>query len=262
MRETTLKSAINKKLGMPSHRLRNIILATVLAFVCLSIGFISGTNMAYSVAYNEGAKVGYSSALIDVANLLQQKGITLDWINNVDGSYLLTVSLPNGQSAQANIAVNLVLEHRDKDGNLISVERGAGTFTTLGKNWTLAQISDIANVVQSNTGINDTQAALYLADSTDMSGASVASIILPNEITNTGMERKKSTTDAFVSTGVFTVSCVKTASGPIVPLGWGLNYAVYTDFSGQSLIAYDATPGSKNMVASDTLTETWTVTIS
>jgi hypothetical protein len=243
------------------HRNFKWFLVLIMAFLCITVGFIAGTNMTYPVAYDEGVKVGYSSALIDVANLLQRKGITLDWTNNADGSYVLTVSLPNGQIAQANIAANLVLEHRDKNGNLISVERGAGTFTTLGKNWTLAQISNIANIVQSNTGINASQAALYLADSTDMTGVSVASTILPNEITNKGMERKKSTTDAFVSTGVFTVSCVKTATDAVIPLGWGLNYAIYTDFAGASLIAYDATPGSKNMVNGDTLTETWTITI-
>jgi hypothetical protein len=244
------------------RKLITMLSCVALALLCLAGGFIAGTNMAYPIAYEQGATDGYNAALIDCANLLQQKGITLDWTTNADGSYNLTVRTPDGATAQATIVVNLLLEWRDQYGNLKDTTHGAGTFTTLGKNWTVAQISSIADVVQSNTGVNASQYALYLSDSTDMTGAAVTSVILPNEIVNTGLERAVATSKNWVSTGVFNCTVTKTATGAIVPLGWGLNYADYTSSATyrNSLIAYDAAPGSKNMADTDTLTETWTVT--
>ena len=238
-----------------------IILSTVLIAVALTGGFLAGTLSSYPVGYKDGATVAYNQALADVAGLLQQQGITLDWHTNPDGSYTLQVITGSGQVARANIAVNLIVEWRDSNGKLLETGRGAGTFTTLGKNWTVAQLSSIANVVQSNTGVNATQYALWLADSTDMTGAAVGSEQLPNEITGSGLGRLEATSKTFISTGVFTCAVTKTAGATITPLGWGLNYAANGTYV-KSLIAYDAGPGAKAMVSGDTLTETWTVTIS
>ena len=220
--------------------------------------------MAYPVAYKEGAQVGYSAALVDTANLLQQRGITLDWNQQTDGSYKLVVHTPDGQTSQINVAANLIVEIKDKNGNLKETARGAGTFTNLGKNWTIQQIGSVANVVGTESAPNATRMAYYLSESLTSAGIGVTSQILPSEITDHGLQRAAATSSTFISTGSWNCTLVKTvATGAQSPLIWGLNFTPYADATtgGNSLVAYDTTPGTKALALGDTETETWTITL-
>jgi hypothetical protein len=59
---------------------------------CLTGGFFLGQTFTYPVAYNTGARSGYNQALLDVSNLLQTTGVTLDWNQFTNGTYKLTVT--------------------------------------------------------------------------------------------------------------------------------------------------------------------------
>ena len=50
-----------------------IATVTILLTLVAAFTFVVGTNMAYPVGYNQGATVGYTTALSDVANLLTAK---------------------------------------------------------------------------------------------------------------------------------------------------------------------------------------------
>lgn len=224
-------------------------------FVCYDIGVQDG--------YNTGAVVGYNGALKDVANLLQMKGITLDWSSNTDGSYTLKVITANGQMAQVTVAANLVVEQY-RNGRLISSGRGAGTFTDVGKNWTVQQISNLAGIV-GGTGINTTSIAKYLGDALNTTSATSTTYMLPGEYNSTAGLHRQTGTCSYVSTGVYSVTVTKTANATATTQLWGLYCLPYsaTDTSEQySLVAWD-TGGyaAKNLVSADTLAETWTITL-
>ena len=252
--------------------LKTFAAMALVSIICLAGGFVIGTNMAYNVAYNQGAKEAYNAALKDVAGLLQQKGITLDWQTKDDGSYVLTVTAPGGgQIAQVIVRADLVVEQR-RNGQLVSSGRGQGTFTDLGKNWTVQQLGNLTGAVLAGTYINKTTAAMYLGNANNLTVMSgTAYYQLPGEYNTTnGLGRTTNSTAAlgptWKSTGVFTVNNTFTVATASSTVGvWGLYYGPYsaTDFSTcYSLIAYDATPGTKNTVVGDTLTESWTVTVS
>jgi hypothetical protein len=242
------------------------LIAGVFIFLMLSsaFGFVVGTNMAYSVAYKEGALVGYTAALTDTANLLQQQGITLDWNRQADGAYKLVVHTPSGQTSQITVAANLIVEIRGADGKLKETARGAGTFTDTGKNWTIQQIGSVANVIGTESAPNATRMAYYLSESLTSAGIGTTSKILPSEITDHGLERAAATASTFISTGSWNCTKVKTVTtGTQAVVVWGLNFTPYADTntSGNSLVAYDTTPGTKNLAVGDTETETWTITL-
>ena len=155
----------------------------------------------------------------------------------------------------------MILEVRDANGVLKESARGAGTFTNLGKNWTICQLSNVANVVGTRSAPNATQYAAYLSESETAAGIGVTSQILPSEITNHGLERAVGTSSTYISVGSWNVTKTKTVTtGSISPLIWGLNFGTYAS-DPNSLVAYDATPGTKNLALGDTETETWTITI-
>lgn len=233
-------------------------------FLCSMFAFVAGTNMAYNVGYNTGAKEGYSSALVDTANLLQQKGITLDWKQQADGTYQLTARTPDGQTSQLTLAANFIDVIRNNQGQLKETARGAGTFTNLGKNWTLQQISKLTNVLGTESAPNATQYAAYLGESASSTGLSVTSLVLPSEITDHGLQRVVGTTSTYISAGSWNVTVVKTViTGSISPLVWGLYFTPTTDgyANTNTLLAYDTTPGTKALALGDTETETWTITL-
>ena len=65
--------------------------------------------------------------------------------------------------------------------------------------------------------------------------------------------------------GQFNVTTTKTCStAGITVAEWGLYWRPYSANTKDinTLIAYDSTPGSKNLAVGDTLTETWTGTFS
>lgn len=225
-------------------------------FVCYDIGVQDG--------FNTGTVSGYNGALKDVANLLQTQGITLDWKSNVDGSYTLKVIAASGQSAQVSVAANLVVEQY-RNGRLVSSGRGAGTFTNVGKNWTIQQLSNLAGIT-GGTGINTTSIAKYLGDANNATAATSTTYMLPTEYNSTAGLHRQTGTCSYVSVGVYSVTVTKTANATATTTLWGLYCLPYsaTDASQQnSLVAWD-TGGyaAKNLVSGDTLAETWTVTLS
>ena len=161
-----------------------------------------------------------------------------------------------------NIAANFLIEIRDKNGNLKETARGAGTFTNLGKNFTATQLANFTGIITGNTaGINASTPALYLAESNNTAGIAVTSLVIPNEIVNGGLARAKASaqTTRLLEHGL--ASVVKTVTTTAIQTScWSLNYDAYTS-QPDSMIAYDSTPGAKNTVSGDTLTETWTITV-
>lgn len=278
---------IKQAWGISKHKFFAAL--TIVLMVSIAVGFIAGSNLAYPVAYNEGAKMGYTTGVTDtlqnVANLLQTKGVTLDWKQNTtDGSYVLTVTTVEGQTASLNLAMNLIITHYH-NGQVVSLERGAGTFTNYGKNYTIQQIlydsTDIAGFASGggtsgiplpdNTGINATMGLLYLGDATT-AGSSATSTVQPTETQSDGMGRLKETAVSYSAgstgggvIGAFNVTATKTCStAGITVAEWGLYARPHgtTTIDINSLVAYDPTPGSKNLAVGDTLAETWTGTFS
>lgn len=253
-----------------------VLTVILLIFATASVSFFIGLNTASTSYYQQGV----TDTLTKVANLLQTKGVTLDWKQTADG-YTITISTVGGQSATLNLAMNLYITHRDKYGNLISSERGAGTFTNLGKNFTINQIlysaANIAGFVSGggtsgipitgSTGSNTTTALLYLGDATT-AGSSATSLVQPTETQLDGMARVKETSAYYsAGTGIGTIgqfNCTVTktcSSAGITVTEWGLYYGAYAT-DPNTLVAYDSTPGSKNLAVGDTLQETWTGTFS
>jgi len=217
--------------------------------------------------------------------MLQSKGVTLEWKQTPDVSgYSIKVNTADLQSATLNLALNLIITHRNAQGQVISTERGAGTFTNLGKNWTIQQIlydsADIAGFTSgggtsgipttSDTGINATEAALYLGDATT-AGSSATSLVQPTETQLDGMARLKETSVYYSAgsgggtIGQFNCTVLKTCSSAGITIAeWGLYWRPYSGNSKDinTLIAYDSTPGSKNYAVGDTETTTWTGTFS
>ena len=225
-------------------------------FVCYNIGLQDG--------FTTGVTTGYNSALKDVANLLQEKGITLDWHTNADGSYTLKVVTADGQTAQVTVAANLIVEQYH-NGKLVSSGRGAGTFTDVGKNYTLQQISNLAGITGS-TGINTTAIAKYLGDANNATDATAQTYMLPGEYNSTAGLHRQAGTPSYSSVGVYTVTVTKTANATATTRLWGLYALPYsaTDTTEQySLVAWDTGGYSpKNLVSGDTLNETWTIQFS
>jgi hypothetical protein len=258
-----------------------ILTATFTFLAATNLAYPVGYNDAYPVAYNQGYKTGVSDALTNVANLLQTKGITVDWNVNTDGTYTLKVMSADGtSSATLKVALNLVIVHRNAAGQVIQTARGAGTFTNLGKNWTIQQILNGTAItsgggtsgvpVTGNTGINATTCAIYLGDATT-AASSATSTVQPTETQANGLGRATATSIYYSAgsgqgtIGQFNCTVTKTCT----PSGqtsaeWGLYYRAYAAAPADqnSLIAYDSTPGSKNLASGDTLQETWTGTFS
>ena len=262
---------------------KTISLFVIGMFLVSAFTFMAATNMTYPVAYKDGYTTGTTDTLTSVANMLQSKGVTLDWKQTTDGQYAITVTSANGQSATLNLAMNLIVTHRNAQGQVISTERGAGTFTNLGKNWTIQQIlygTAIAGFssgggtsgipVSPDTGSNSSEAALYLGDATT-AGSSATSLVQPTETQANGLGRAIETSCYYSAgtgggtIGQFNVTVTKTCT----PSGqttaeWGLYFLPYSanTKNQNSLIAYDSTPGSKNFASGDTEQETWTGTFS
>jgi hypothetical protein len=244
---------------------KTIAISVLLMVLCLSGGFIAGYIVSYPTAYKEG----YNQALLTVANLLQQAGVTLDWKDQGNGQYLFTVRTAGGTSVQMTIAVNFALVWRDQYGNLKDTGRGAGTFTNFGKNWTVQQLTGIHNMVLGGNGQNTTGngAAQYLGNGNTVSGLSAATQQLPGEYSNNGLNRTAAATTppTYYATGVFYENetfTVTTASSTVA--AWGLYAGPYSTDTSEvtTLIAYDTGPGVKNTLVGDTLAEGWTVTFS
>ena len=206
--------------------------------------FVVGTNMGYLVGEAEGFKVGYLQALTDVAD---KTGLTFEWRELEDGSYEILAYYEGSLCARGVAEVHLWIEHR-RNGKLLGLDYGAGTLTTIGKNWIEGQIS-----------ATTTDNALYCADSNDASAPSAAWTILPTEIAANGLDRQ---TGSYASTGdgTWNVTVTKSVTGTQSTQLWGLHWVV-TDSSDNNLLAADNGPAQKNCINGDTLKETWQITV-
>lgn len=209
----------------------------------------------FSVDANQVYSTGYNNALLMVQDFLSRQHLDFQWNDKGNGEYSLTLTgLDSYGQAQAlgihgAAVVDLnVVQYRN--GIVISGAHGAGTLTNLGKDYIEQQVSG---------AVNASQCAKYIAQSNDTTGISVASVILPNEITVDGLQRA---TGTYVSTGVgaWNVSYTFTATATITTNFWSLNHGTYAS-DPNSMVAYDGTPGTKAMTSGDTLATTWQVSV-
>jgi len=217
---------------------------TVLVATLLVVTLVVGTNMGYQV----GKKEGYLQALSDVTD---KTGITFEWRDLGNGKYEILAYWDGSLYAKGETEIHIWIEHR-RNGKLLSLEYGAGTLTTIGKNWIEQQISGT---------INASEQALYLADSNDASAPSAAWTQLPTEITSNGLERQ---TGAYTSTGdgTWNVTKTKSVTGTQSTQLWGLHWRSYAEGADNNLLAADSGPTQKNCENGDTLKETWQCTVS
>jgi len=232
---------VNRKFVLKS------VVVVALAFLVAFAGFAVGVTMTYPIAEKKGFKTGYLQALADVSD---KTGLTFEWEDLGDGRYRIVAYYEDGLLAEGVAEIHLWIEHW-RDGKLLSIEYGAGTLTTIGKNWIEQQISGT---------INATEQALYLADSNDAGAPSAAWTELPTEITSNGLER---TTGAYASTGdgTWNVTDTKSVTGTQSTQLWGIHWKTYADAPDNNLLASDSGPAQKNCVNGDTLKETWQITV-
>jgi hypothetical protein len=196
-----------------------------------------GINQIYFQAYMNG----YHSALIDVSTLTD---IDFSW-NIQDGKYTLSVYSGNKLVQSLNCRLDIYVEQRDQDGNLKSLQRGAGVLTTIGKDFIEQQISGSAS----------TTVAKYISCSaSDTSGLSVASTQITSELDANGFTRA---TGTYASTGygAWNVTYTFISSGVQAVQSYGLQWSA-TKQTDNNLLCYDSS-AVKNTVAGDTLKVTW-----
>ena len=225
------------------------IAKTVVIILTLFGAFFLGATTTVPTAYNKGYEAGYVRALTDIKDILAERDIVFSWQDLGDGKYKLSVYLSGQLQARGNVEIHLNIKHY-RAGELLSDEYGAGVLTNIGKDWIEQQLA----------ASDGTQEALYLADSNNATDPALATwTILPGEITINGLDRQ---TGTYTSTGVgiWTVTKTKTATGTQSTQLWGIHWIV-TDASDSNLLAADTGPAQKNMVATDTLAETWTITV-
>jgi len=217
------------------------VLLTVLVVFMLAASLVAGVNLGHQA----GKKEGYLQALSDVSEMT---GLTFEWHDLGNGQYEILAYYEGGLYAKGKAEVHLWIEHY-RDGGLLSQQYGAGTLTTIGKNWIEQQLA----------ASDGTQEALYCADSNNASAPDAAWTILPQEIAANGLDRQ---TGAYTSTGdgTWNVTVTKSVTGTQSTQVWGLHWVV-TDESDNNLLAADSGPAQKNCVNGDTLKETWQVTV-
>ena len=200
---------------------------------------------AYRKGFREGKSDGYLQALKDVAD---KTGIAFEWKDLGNGQYEIVAFYNGTLSAKGIAEVHLNVQHY-RDGVLLSDDWGAGTLTTIGKNWIEQQLAES----------DGTQEALYCADSNDAGAPDAGWTELPSEIASNGLDRQ---TGAYTSTGdgTWNVSVTKSVTGTQSTQLWGLHWIV-TDSSDNNLLCADSGPAQKNCVSGDTLKETWQMTV-
>lgn len=238
------------KILINESRTRWKLTAIVLALT-LIVSIPSVFILASNVGFNVGKHKGYGLALRDVQHLLKDTGVLFEWTELGDGQYNIQVTIPEkGLIVDIPLEIHLRIRHY-RNGVLLSDEIGAGYLTNIGKDW-----------IEQQMGASDgTQEALYCADSNDATDPpEVTWTILPSEITANGLDRQ---TGVYTSTGTgqWEVEVTKAVTGTQSTQLWGLHWIV-TDASDNNLLCADSGPSQKNCENGDTLTETWTLTVS
>ena len=212
------------------------------AFIIIST---LGITFSYYQGYNEGHKTGYVGALTDVRNYAD---IDFEWTDNGDGTYSVNVWSNNKLIGNGNVESHVLIQHY-RDGQLLSADHHAGVLTNIGKDWIEDQLGDSPS----------TDPAKWIAvDDTDASGLSAASTQLTSELAVSGLTRAEGT---YASTGVgtWTVTEAFSVTGTVSAQTYSLQWVV-TAQSDNNMLCYD-TSSLKNCVDGDTLTVTWTNTV-
>ena len=226
------------------------------SLVCLMLfgAFFAGATWtvptAFNQGYNKGYETGYVQSLTDANNALKERGIqaVFDWEAQGNGSYKISLMYEGKVYAVGHAEVHVWIQKNDDPA-----EFGAGVLTNIGKSFLEWQISGNTTAVR----------AIYCSDSNDATDPALATwTILPSEITTNGLDRQQGTythTGA-ANSGTWNVSVTKTATATQSTQLWGLNW-VATDNNDGNLLAVDTTPAQKNLVANDTLKETWQIAV-
>ena len=233
---------------------RNMVKTAIVIIMLLGAylaGAFSTVPRAYQSGFSEGYREGYKRSLEDVNEYLKTHDVdvSFEWEDLGNGTYRISAYMHGTLYAEGNATIHLNILHY-RQGILLSNETGAGVLTNIGKDWIEQQIS----------GVSTTDRAIYCADSNDATDPPLATWTqLPSEITTNGLDRQ---TGSYASTGVgtWTVTCAKSVTGTQSTQLWGLHWIV-TDNSNNNLLAADSGPAQKNCVSGDTLTETWSCSV-
>ena len=221
----------------------NINRRSVLKFLGLAVllgivwfgGFVSGVSMTYPVAKRKG----YEAALTDVATLLKQEGIDLQWEYVGDGKYTIQVFCQGKLKFQTTFEIHMLVEHY-RNGKLVSRTYHPMTVVDQGKDWVEQQLFSPSS----------TEKAVYIACSNDSSSVDTGWQALPGEITTDGLARAEGT---YTSTGVGAANITKEFS--VTGSNSTKLYGIYYSGSGNTLIAAEqqGTANQKNVESGDTL---------
>lgn len=213
----------------------------------LFIGILLISVFAVQIySYNAGFQSGHASGFVDALQLVKDKAhIDFQWSRNDDGSY--TVELwSNDQLVTTGLVEAHVLVKHYREGTLLSMDHHAGVVTTIGLNWIEDQLGDSPS----------TDPADYISTSNDASSPSAAWTQIPNEIVANGLTRAQG---SYTSTGdgVWTIDHDFSVSGTQSVQLYGLQYGA----SGDNNLLCSDTSAQKNCVNGDTLSVTFTITV-
>lgn len=155
-----------------------------------------------------------------------------------------------GAQGEFSLQIHLTAVHR-RNGEIIGFSEHAGVLTTIGKNY-------IEGKLGNNFTIASYPSAQWISLSNDAGAPGAAWTEIPNEIAANNLTRAQG---AYTSTGdgVWTISSTFTASGNQAVQLAGLQWAPGSATDNNLLCADQISAAS--MIAGDTLTLTWTNTI-
>jgi len=217
--------------------------------------FYVGWNFASPIAYNDGLITGYETGLKDVSGFLRKQGTILNWTQNQNGTYTLTLTGADGTFLNAYVELHCITEHR-RNGVLLSYENHAMSLTNYGKNW----IADnLCGALLTNVSL----IASYISTSNQSAAFDATWTAVPTEHLegSTGLGRANSTyTDT--GTGLFNLTHTFTSKGTYSTQTYFLSVDSYANWPDGGGIAGEVQASAKNMVALDTLAVTIMGTIS
>ena len=199
----------------------------------------------FNYGFMEGHKSGYVGALKDVRNFAN---VDFEWTDNGDGTYSVDIWSNDQLISKGQAEAHIYVEHY-RDGVLLSADHHAGTITNLGLDWIEVKLSSTQNA---------TQIAKYISCSNDATSPSSAWIELIDEIAANGLTRAEGDYSD-VGVGSWTVVEAFSVTGTQSVQLYGLQWDSFS-MNGNSLLCAD-TSAQKNCVNGDTLTVTWTITV-
>jgi len=211
-----------------------LCILTTVACVTYGFGFLSG--------YNRGHSNGYVGALVDIKEKAQ---LDFSWTDNGDGTYEVHMWRNDVKVANAKVEVHVLVGHY-RSGTLLSLDHHAGVVTTIGLNWIEDQLGDSPS----------TSPADYISCSNNATSPSAAWTQIPDEIAANGLTRAQGTY-ASTGDGTWTIEYAFSVTGTQSVRLYGLQYGA----SGDNNLLCSDTSSVKNCENGDTLTVTWTITV-